>query len=155
MNSIPTRLLTVATLVTAALIAAPAVHAGKGYTLASLDGAYAFTFVEIAVTTDVPPATIYCNGYGTIVFYGDGNAEVTDGYRFCPQEDVVPQVAVQDMTYTVDEDGTVYLTEVGATTAAHCQIADKGAMLLCDNTGGPSGNIPDESVLWMATAAKL
>ncbi len=134
------------------LVAAPAANADKKYGLASLSGEYHFTLVEIAVTSDLPPLTIYCNGYGRIVFDGAGGAEITSGYGLCSNGDEV--VVPSTFTYSVAEDGEVMLTDEDGS-ATHCQIADRGALLLCDGTGGPDGAPPAERVIWLATAAKL
>lgn len=128
--------------------ALPQAGVGKGYDAGSLSGTYAFTMIEIAVTSDVPSLTIYCNGYGRIVFDGAGSAELTSGFGTCSNGDNNIHVPSY-FTYTVSADGEVLLTDEDASTT-HCQLADKGAMLLCDGSNGPP-----ERALWMATAAKL
>jgi len=128
------------------LVVAPHAGAAKGYNQGSLDGEYAFTMVEITVTSDTPSVTIYCNGYGRIVFDGHGNGELVDGDGLCSNGDVPVYPSL--FTYTVSADGEVALTEVGGGTT-HCQLADKGSTLLCDGTNGPP-----ERALWMATAVK-
>jgi len=155
MNSMRARLLAVATLVALALVAAPNAGAGKGYSDASLSGAYHFTMVEVTITDDVPSRTIYCSGYGRIVFDGAGAAEVEDGIGRCFEAGVPVDISpyTETFTYSVDPDGEVYMQDSGESWT-HCQLADKGAMLLCDGTGGTYG-APSERALWMVTASKL
>jgi hypothetical protein len=152
MRPIQGRLLVLAASAALVFGAAPEARAEKKYNLASLTGAYHFTLVEIQVTSEPEPETIYCNGYGRIVFDGAGSAETTTLYVVCSNGETM--TFTQEFTYTVEPDGTVFLSEQGDV-MAHCQIADKGALFLCDGSGGIGGSVPPERPLWMVTAAKL
>jgi len=147
----------VASVAALALVAASAARADKPFGPGSLDGTYHFAVIEIAVTTDPVPATVYCNSYGRITFDGAGMAEILAGSSYGWCTDGGDPVEPQTFLYTVDPDGGVVLTEQGSSHeyTTHCQILDKGARLLCDGTGGIGGTRPDEQVLWMATAGKL
>ncbi len=150
MSSHPARWVS-AVLAALVLVAAPAALAKKPFNDASLEGEYHFTLIEIAVTEE--SLTIYCNGYGRVVFDGAGAAEITQGYGVCTDGD--PAVAVPSFfTYSVAPDGAVEIIDEDGT-PNHCQLADKGALLLCDGSGGPGGAPPPERALWMVTAAKL
>jgi len=140
-----------------ALVATPPALADRPFGPASLEGTYHFAVIEIAVTTDPAPETVYCNSYGRITFDGAGMAEIVDGTSFGWCSDGGDPVEPQTFLYTVDPDGGVVLTEQGSAHdyTTHCQILDKGARLLCDGTGGIGGTRPDEQKLWMATAGKL
>jgi hypothetical protein len=151
-SSAKVRLAALAAAVALALVAAPEARAGKQYNAASLKGAYHFTLVEITVTNDVPSETIYCNGYGRLVFDGVGIAEVVDGYGLC--SDGEQAIYTSEFDYTVSPDGEVYLYESGGS-ETHCQLADNGALLLCDGTGDTGEPAPSERKLWMVTAGKL
>lgn len=149
MPSHPARL-ALAVLAALVLVAAPAALAKKPYDDASLEGEWHFTLVEIAVTEE--GLTIYCNGYGRIVFDGAGAAEITQGAGLCTDGD--PAVVPSSFTYSVEPDGAVEIVdEAGGLN--HCQLADKGLLLLCDGSGGPGGVPPAERALWLVTAAKL
>lgn len=155
MQSIPSRLLALAAVAALALVAAPDLQAAKQYNAASLKGEYHFTLVETAVTDDPEPVTIYCNGWGRLSFDGIGEVELVDGANLCNGVLSTPGPASWD--YTVDPDGAVVLTEQGGDLSeTHCQLANNGALLLCDGVYDPPNPDPrSERRLWMATAAKL
>lgn len=153
MKSIHSRLLAVAAVAALALVAAPALQAAKQYSAASLKGTYHFTLIEITVTDDAEPLTIYCNGWGRLVFDGVDEATIEDGENLCNGE--ISVLGEASFSYTVDPGGTVELLDNDGS-PTHCQLADNGALLLCDGVYDPP--IPDprsERRLWMVTAAKL
>jgi hypothetical protein len=57
-------------------------------------------------------------------------------------------------TYTVDPAGSVTLIEADGYTT-HCQLAQRGALLLCDGTGGLGGVRNPETLVFLVVAAKL
>lgn len=152
-----------------ALLPARSASAGKPFGLSSLDGAYHFTNSEIR---DEAGTLIYCDAFGMVVFDGAGRADIREawGYGVCNPGGGTP---VEDgcFDYVVFPDGSFVMTEraldlaTGACTeepdpaeryVTHCQILDKGDLILCDGSGGAAGAVvPDDRLLWTATAGKL
>jgi hypothetical protein len=105
-------------------------QAGKIYSEKDLDGEYVYNLVEIR---QEPPNYVvdYCDQYGTVTFYGNGNGTNT-GTRKCSASPDVTET--NDFTYTVSPDGVLLITEVGQTSPTRVQLVDKGRMGLIDST---------------------
>ena len=163
--------LAVVILAAIALLTASSSQAARPFGLWSLDGAYHFSLAEIRAETFPAPMTVYCNAYGVIEFDGAGSAEILagTGMGWCRDADggPVPGDPAESgcFEYEVFDDGSVIITDLteppecaprppGEQYTSHCQILDKGELLVCDGTGG-GGDVPPDRLLWTVTAGKL
>lgn len=123
-------------------LAGPAVEAKKkNYDEGDLDGEYYYVYMQQRVEGGVLE---HCSGYGTLEFYGDGTAAlVAPAFDRC--DGVTDPAEPHGFTYTVDADGGFVLEEDGGGELTHCQILDKGRIILCD--GAPRG---PETYSWIA-----
>lgn len=139
------------------LFVAFAASAARPMGVHSLVGTFHFTVIEIRVESFPVPTTIYCNTYGRITFDGAGAAQILDGSGYGACSDGENPFEPESMTYTVDPEGGVLLTDVDATApyTTHCQLLDKGTVLLCDGSGGLGGLRNPELLIFQATAVKL
>ncbi len=123
-------------------------EAVKTYSIADLSGSYFFVNMETReeeVGGSIVPDR--CSGFGTITFDGAGNATLI-GTRRCSVSGTFANDA-SNFTYTVSPEGGVLLTEEDYTDSTHCQIVNKGGMLLCD------GVYRNESIYsWIAIGVK-
>lgn len=108
------------------------VQAGKTYDTKDLSGVYHYSGKQIM---GVPPVTVtdFCDGYGTLTFYGDGNV-TRSGTDVCSASGrhTVPN---QPLTYEVYPDGSFLMVNpMDPTGRVRGQIVDKGRMLLLDGT---------------------
>ena len=146
--------LAVATMVALALLVTLGARADKPLGLQSLTGTYHFAVIQIRQASPDAPL-VYCNEYGRIAFDGAGSAEFIDdsGYGVCSNGE--NPVQPQTFTYTVDPAGSMMLTDEIDHYTTHCQIVDKGALLVCDGTGGLGGSRRPGLLTFMATVSKL
>lgn len=103
---------------------------GTEYTVRDLSGTYRYNLIELR-TVETAPEIDYCDEYGTAVADGAGHL-VASGTRKCSVTGSATDS--HDHTYTVAPDGTVLVTEVGASESTRGQIVDGGKILLIDGT---------------------
>ncbi len=156
LNRISVSALAAATVAALALLVTLAASADKPFGLQSLTGTYHFAAVQIRQGSLPGDPPMYCDEYGRLAFDGAGSAAlVTDsGYGVCSNGEN-PFPGAVTFSYTVSASGSVVLTDESDDTTTHCQIVDKGALLLCDGTGGIGGNRRAGQLAFTATAGKL
>lgn len=126
-------------------------QAGKTFANKNLTGVYYYTVQQI-VQEEIgdPSVTVinYCNGYGTITFYGDGTA-TRSGTDVCSIRGT--SIESQALTYEVNPDGSFFIMDAeDPTDRTRGQIVNKGNMLLIDGT---ERNLEDQ-MSFHAVAAK-
>ena len=116
------------------IVSSISVQAVSTFDERDLDGTYYFVTTEIR---DEGSGIIeHCSGNGTVTFDGAGGAIITEVKR-C--EGLTESFDPFDVTYTVSPEGEVLLREVDLSGPTHCQILNKGRILLCD---GSTRDIP-------------
>lgn len=141
-----------------ALSVAPAMRADPPLGLRSLSGTFHYTVVSIRQETLPVAATIYCNEYGQIAFDGAGGGRTVAGSGYGVCSDGENPFEPQTFTYTVEASGSVELTDADPGDepyTTHCQLLERGTLLLCDGTSGVGGLRNPEQLLFQATAVKL
>lgn len=141
-----------------ALVLALGARAERPLGVHSLNGTYHYAVVQIRQEAEPVPTTVYCNEYGRLSFDGAGSAHLVadSGYGVC--SDGPNPFEAQNFTYTVDAAGSVMIIDDEPDLyTTHCQLLDKGALLICDGTGGtgPDANRNPELLVFSATAGKL
>lgn len=117
-----------------------------------LNGTYYFVTTEVR-DGDTAPGIEHCSTYGTIIFDGTNKAKSTETYR-CHDDSAATPVEEGNRNtkfhYNVSPDGSFTMTTQPGGETTHCQILNRGSLVLCDGTaGGPSG--PLRSFLAIAT----
>ena len=111
------------------------VVAGGTFDARDLDGTYYYVTTQVREETlpgDTDPSVVYCSGYGTLTFDGVGNANGMGTDR-CSLLGLSTEAL--NFTYVVDPDGSVIVTNTNnQMDTTHCQIVNKGRMLMCDGT---------------------
>jgi len=113
-------------------------EAVRTYRDADLSGSYYFVNMEIrqewvgGVLVDES-----CSGFGRITFDGAGKA-TSIGTRRCSKSGTFINDS-NTYTYAVDPDGSFLLLEDGYTDPTHCQITNKGGIILCDGVPRNAG----------------
>ena len=135
-------------------LASSGVRADRPFDERSLEGPYHFATAEIRETG---AQLVFCNAYGIIEFDGAGGAEILAGVGYGTCSDGSNPVEPNTFLYQVFPDGSLTITEQGTSNdyTTHCQIVDKGKLVLCDGTGGIGGTLPSDQRLWITTGAKL
>lgn len=106
-------------------------EAVRTYSIRDLSGSYFFVNMEIrqelveGVLVDES-----CSAFGRITFDGAGKATII-GTRRCSKSGTFIN-EFNTYTYDVDPDGSFLLLEDGYTDPTHCQITNKGGIILCD-----------------------
>lgn len=107
-----------------------------------LDGTYYFVTTEVR-DGETAPGIQHCSTYGTIDFDGKNKAKTNETYR-CHDDSAAPPVDAgtrnTNFFYNVSPDGSFTMTTHPGGETTHCQILNRGSLVLCDGTaGGSSG----------------
>jgi hypothetical protein len=112
------------------LAAAIPAEAAKTYDEHSLNGTYYYTVVQVREAAPPASGTEYCSGWGTVDFHGDGTALI-EGYDRCSVEGT--NWNSEAHAYSVSASGEVFIWRTAdPSNVTHCQVLDKGKMLMCD-----------------------
>lgn len=114
----------------------PDALADKPYDESSLNGTYYYVFTQVRYEEPPPYTIFHCSGFGTVTFDGDGGA-VTNYNDQCESSQTLGELTFDtgehESSYTVSSLGEVLIIS-SPDDVTHCQILDRGNMILCDGT---------------------
>lgn len=118
------------------LLSATSVQADKPFGEGSLLGTFAFTEIHVRVGDIAEVPIAHCSGYGTITFYGDGDAFM-EGVERCSDDPDDFEEYGGYVEYVIGDTGTFFEIVVPNdpdTGPTQCQLVQKDTMILCDGT---------------------
>lgn len=119
------------TVVVAVMICSAPASADKPFDESSIVGTFAFTTIQVRNGEGEEPPVVFCSGYGTITFDGSEEADIQGAERCSGEVDATPyshayRYFVEDEPFFSIEEPDGFLT--------HCQVLDRGDVIMCDGT---------------------
>jgi len=108
--------------------------AAKSFDETALVGSYSFTSIQMRRGEEGEDPIVYCSGYGTIEFRGDGTAWI-DGTERCSNDGIADTYS-SERFYLVDDEPDFRIEEQDDDGVfwTHCRLLRKGEIILCDGT---------------------